>query len=340
MVLGKIKVGKIATVIFLTVLIWVWQDLALDEEFTVPNATIIVANSPSNLWVSFKNRRSVSIENIKLKGPASKISEVRRKWNAGSLRMDFTLNPEREGMTTAGPRTLNVLDFVKKSDKMKELPGLTIQSCEPEIIDVNVVELVEKQLDVECVNEDGALVEVESIEPAKVSMFVPTDSRLKARVRLTRREIENARETPIVKRPFVTFATDQIRQVPTDVEIKIPTKADSLTEYSIGVATLGITLSANLVGKYHVDVTNIPNVVHPFTILASSEAKLAYENEPYQMNLYILDSDADQPPNREQRRRVVYNFPEEYLRRNEIRLKDQPAEARFRLIKLPLPETP
>jgi hypothetical protein len=170
-------------------------------------------------------------------------------------------------------------------------------------------------------------------------MFVPTDSRLKARVRLTRREIENARETPIVKRPFVTFATDQIRQVPTDVEIRIPSEADSLTEYLIQGAKLGITLSANLVGKYYVDVTNVSNVVHPFAILASSEAKLAYDNEPYQMNLYILDSDADQPPDEEQRRRVRYKFPPEYIRKDEIRLKDQPAEARFRLIKLPSTDT-
>ncbi|MGD8787036.1 MAG: hypothetical protein PVJ60_06400, partial [Phycisphaerales bacterium] len=235
--------------------------------------------------------------------------------------------------------TLNVLDFVKKSDKMKELPGLTIQSCEPEIIDVNVVELVERQLDVECVNEDGALVGEESIEPAKVAMFVPTDSRLKARIRLTRREIENARETPIVKRPFVTFATDQIRQVPTDVKIKMPAEADSLTEHLIQGAKLGITKSANLEGRYSVDVTNIPDVVHPFTILATAEAKLAYENEPYQMSLYILDDDAKRGPV-EQRRRVDYIFPKKYLRKDEIRLKDQPAEARFRLIKLPSTDTP
>jgi len=335
MMIGKIKYGKIAIVIFLTVLIWVWVDLALDEEFTAPKAAINVAFSP-NLWVSFDNKPSASIDNIVLKGPASKIAEVRRKLNDGSLALDFFLDPVREGMTTAGPHTLTVLDFVRRSEKIKELGGLTVEACKPENIDVNVVELIKKSLDIECFNENGAPLEIESIDPPNVDMSVPADSRLTAQVQLTPREIEQARLSAVVKTPYVVLAPGQTRPAPKPVRIKMPPEADSLSEHTIAEAKLGIELSVNLLGEYKPDVINYNEVVSPFTIFATPEAKQAYESQPFQMTLYILDDDAKKGPEEEQRRKVIYDFPKEFVRRDEIRLKnpEQPAEARFKLIRL------
>ena len=109
--LRKFKFGKIAIVIFLTILIWVWTDLYLDEPHTVPRATISVAHSPE-LLVSFNGQPEAVITNIELKGPAKKIHEVKRDLDDGTLELDFTLNPEREGMTTTGSLTLKVLDFL------------------------------------------------------------------------------------------------------------------------------------------------------------------------------------------------------------------------------------
>jgi len=340
MMIRKIKYGKIAIVIFLTILIWVWVDLALDVEYTAPKATIDVAFSP-NLWVSFDNKPSASIDNIVLKGPLQKINEVRRKLNDGSLALDFFLDPVREEMTTTGSHELRVLDFIKGSEKIKELGGLTVEDCEPEIIDVNVVELVEKPLDIECFNENGAPLETESIEPSKVVMAVPADSRLTAQVRLTPREIEQARLSVAVKTPYVVLAPDQIRQAPKSVKIKMLPEADSLSEHTIQEAKLGFTLSANLQGKYKVDV-NYNEVVRPFTILATLEAKQAYENKPFQMTLYILDDDRKRGPEEEQTRKVVHNFPEEFVRKDEIRLKNpqQTAVAKFKLIPLTSAKTP
>ncbi len=337
MMLGKIKYGKIAIVIFLTILIWVWADLALDESHDVPNARVLAKSSP-NLWVSFKGKPWIRIDNIEIKGPASKITKVSRRLNDGSLVPDFSLSPEREGMTTAGQHKLNVLDFVKRSDKIKEFSGLTVEACTPKIIDVNVVELFEQALDIECFDENGALLEVASIEPSsKVVMFVPADSRLKARVELTPREIDQARLSVVKKTPFVVLAEGQTRQASAPVEIKMPPEADSLSEYLIDEAKLGFTLSANLQGLYKVDV-NYNEVVRPFAISATEEAKLAYESQPFQMTLYILDSDAQKE---EQQREVVYNFPEEFVRSNKIKLNplQKPAEARFKLIPLTSPET-
>jgi hypothetical protein len=54
----KIKFGKIAIVVFLTVLIWVWADLARDEQLPLPDVVVEVAKSSNpELWVSFVAER-------------------------------------------------------------------------------------------------------------------------------------------------------------------------------------------------------------------------------------------------------------------------------------------
>ena len=93
----KINYGKIAVVVFLTVLIWVWADLALDEEHTIPSVTISVAKSTDpSLWVSFNEEPAVSVDNVVLKGPASRITDTRQKLNDGSLVLEFFLDAEQE----------------------------------------------------------------------------------------------------------------------------------------------------------------------------------------------------------------------------------------------------
>jgi hypothetical protein len=52
------KLGKISIVVFLTVLIWVWSDLAQDEPMSLSNYVTITVARPSDptLWVSFEGR--------------------------------------------------------------------------------------------------------------------------------------------------------------------------------------------------------------------------------------------------------------------------------------------
>ena len=333
----KIKFGKIAIVLFLTVLIWVWTDLDLDEELTVPRTTISVAYSPE-LLVSFEGNSEASINNIELKGPAKKIAEVKRGLDDGTLTLDFTLNPEWEGMTTTGSHTLNVLDFLKRSDEIKALGGLTVEDCKQEIIDVNVVKLEKKSLEIECVDENGAPVKVASIEPQKVEMYVPADSRLKAQALLTSRDITQAKLSVAVVYPYVELAPGQTRTASRSVNIKMSPEADSLTEYRIEEATLGFTLGKNLLGIYNVEVINYNDLVS-FSIFATSAAKEAYESQDFPITLILRDDAADKP-DLEQRRDVVYNFPEEFVRKNEIERRDEPEEAKFKLIPLSLAETP
>jgi hypothetical protein len=336
---GKIKYSKIAIVTFLTVLIWVWADLALDETVPVPGATITIAESSPNFWVSFNGKASVSIDNIVLKGPASKISDIKREVNERSLKLKFTLYPEWQGITTPGSHALNVLDFIKNSAEMRDLSGLTAESCEPNTLTVDVAKLVQRPLPVKCIDESGIeLKKYKSIEPPTVNALVPSDwglGDLEARVKLTQSEIEQARTASIEKRPYIELAPGQIREVATVVKIMLPSKEDPLSVKRIEDATLVVAMSPTLLAKYYVEVTNLPNVLNSLTVRATEEAKEAYENPSLpQMTLYIFDSDIKQGQE-SQRKAVHYNFPEKYVRTGEIELVGEPAIADFKLIPRP-----
>jgi len=335
----KIKFGKIAIVIFLTILIWVWTDLYLDEVELIPRATISVASSPE-LLVSFSGQPEAVINNIMLKGPARKIAEIRRRLAEGSLELDFTLNPELERMTATDSYSLDVLDFLRGSiKKFKDFEGLTVEECKPERIEVNVVKLVKKPLEIDCFNENGVPVTVQSKNPEKVDMYVPEDSRLRAKVRLTSSDINQARLSEAIVTPYIELIPGTRRPASQKVRIKMSPEADSLTQHQILDASLGYTMGKNLLGRYDVDIENYNELVS-FFILATPEAKNAYESKNFRITLEILDEDAKKPPETLHRRDMIYNFPQEYLTKNEIRLDGEPEEARFKLIPLKPAEAP
>jgi len=343
--LRKIKYSKIAIVIFLTVLIWVWADLALDETLSVPGATIIVAEVPESsddLWVNFAGKASASIDNIVLKGPASKIAEIKRELTDGSLELKFSLYPDWQRISTAGSHTINVLDFIKESEEMRYLSGLTAESCEPNTLTVDVVKLVERPLTVQCVDQSGNSQKTESIVPPTVNMLVPGEwgnDKLIATIRLTQSEIERARKTPVKKNPYVELAPEQIREVAASVTIKLSPEEDPLTVQRIEDATLVIAMSPTLLAKYYVDVTNLPSVLNSIAVKATTDAKRAYEDQllPH-MTLYIFDSDTEKGQE-VQRKRVHYNFPPESVRKGEIELSQEPATAEFKLMTRPSAES-
>ena len=337
----KIKYSKIAIVIFLTVLIWVWADLALDDTYAVPGPMTIVAESKPGLWVCFGEEPSISVNNIMLKGPASKISDVKRKLKDGSLSFEFFLDAEQEGMVKPGEHPLDVRNFLRKSDQIRSF-GLTVEYCEPAKLTVNVVKLIEKTLAVQCFDESENSLKAESINPPEVKMFVPEDwegERLTAQVRLTPGEIEQAKSAPIKKVPYIMLAANQKRQATTTVEIKMSPEEDPLSVYNIP-ATYAIAFSPNLQDIYRVEVTNRPQLMSHIAIRATLAAKRAYELQPLPlMTLYILDGD-EKKGQAEQQKKVVYNFPEEFVRKGEIKLQNpqQPAEAKFKLIPIPSAE--
>lgn len=332
----KIKIRKIAVVIFLTVLIWVWSDLALDDEQSFSGATITIGNSRSNLWISFRGEPTIDINEIVLKGPVSKVSEVRQIISNNPDKLKFTLDAEQEGIVSPGEHKRDVREILRRSIWIREL-GLTVESCEPEVVDVNVVELVQKELTVRCIDGDGNPRRPESIVPDKVQMFVPSSwrgERLIAFVKLTRGDTERARSEEIVKTPYIVLGTGQpLRQAATDVKIKMPPEGDLLQLYSIKNPKLGYCFSYNLQGKYNAEVDNLPDVLI-ITIRATPAAIQAYEeNTRYHVNLDIIDGDELEEgiiP-----REVRYNFPRDFVEKGEIELVSPKVTARFKLVRIP-----
>ncbi len=327
-----IKYGKIAIVVFITVLIWVWADLALDEELTVSTATINVIRSSPKLWVSFDEASSVLIEELVLKGPLRKIAEISKKLEEGQgLKFDF--DAATEGMNEPGSYSLTLLSFLQK-DKQIERLGLKVESCKPETIPVKVVGLVNRLLDVKCVDEDQNPISEATVEPAQVEMLVPEDwgaEKRVAEVFLTRRETQHARVSSVEEIPYIRLAAGQTRQATQSVTVKLPPEPDRLSNYTITKTTLSIALSQTLLGKYDVKVTNMEEVLSYIAIKATPEAKQAYEMQSLPLRtLYILDEDRD--ATEEPKREIYYNFPEEYVSTGEIKLNQQPVIARFKLI--------
>lgn len=341
----KLKYGKIAIVVFITILIWVFADLALDEDKTVSNAMISVVNSDPKLWVSFDDASSVTLEEMVLKGPLRKIAKISRKLDEGErLKIDFdAVDAVKEKMNEPGSYSLNLLPFLKKDKEIKRL-GLKVESCKPEVISVKVVGLVSRRLDVKCVDEDQSPIGEAIVEPPQVDMLVPEDwgaEKRIAEVLLTRREIEQARVSPIEKTPYITLAAGQIREAPKPVKITMPPEPDRLSDCTITVATLSIALSPIspiLQGKYAVEVTNLREL-GPIYIKATPEAERAYKLQQFPlMTLYILDGDEN--TTEELKREVVYNFPEKFLRSGEIELNQKPAVAQFILTPVSSAEMP
>lgn len=332
----KIKVSKIALVMFLTVLIWVYADLALDETHAVPSVPVTIAGSTdSELWATFRNEdgpplSSINIGPIVLKGPASRIAEVKRNLDNGALRLSFSLNPETQNMTTAGSHSLDLLDFVRNHEQIRGLDGLTVESCEPNTITVDIVKLVKRELDIQAVDENDKILGLESISQSKVSMFVPEGwgQDRKAQVKLTPSEIVKARVSTISKRPYVVLSDNQERRSEeTLVEVKLRPEEEQLETYTIARVTVGFCFSENTQGKFKVELGEVdPEIV----IQATPAAKQAYELKKFKLILEIYDDDS---PGTEIPREYKYNFPEEYVRNGEIKVDPaHRAETKFRLI--------
>jgi hypothetical protein len=338
----KVKYGKVAIVVIITVLIWVWADLAQDETFIVRRATTIslAKTIDPSLLVTFEEEPSVDVCDIVLRGPASKITDLQRELNEGSLSFGFFFDPAREeAMAASGSYPLDIRSFLRSSITIKDR-GLTVESCKPKSISVSIVKLVEKPLKVRCIDEDGIMIKDAIVEPPQVDMFVPGDwegEKLTSDVRLTPREIAYARTAAIVKTPQIELAPRQFRTAPIAVKIKMPLEEGKLRGYNIPSATIGFVFSPVLQGKYRVELLN-PQDMAIVRIKATTAAKTEYEKQPFQILLYILDGDQKQEG--ELSKKVVYNLPAEELIKDEIMLNQQPVTARFKLIPLPAEKPP
>jgi hypothetical protein len=341
-----LKLGKISVTVFLTALIWVWADLAIDEQLELPGAvTITVAKaSDPNLWVALETgasilRPSLTIDRVVLKGPASRIAEVSTVRpslrNKGDLDLDLFLSPEQVGLSETTTRTFDTLTLLRASNAIRKL-GLTVETCEPATLTVRVRRLRIESVPVECVDERGNSIPAATVEPPRVNMRVPPGEVSVAWIRLNAEEQRQAREKALEKVPYFDLADGQRREAVQKVKAKLPPAEDALRQYPVA-ATLGFCMSQNLQAKYKVELREDPTVapVAPVLILATMAAHQEYDKMPFHMILYIEDS--DKPGQEYISREMVFNFPEEYVRRGEIKLDGVAPKVQFRLLPIPTP---
>jgi hypothetical protein len=342
----KLKPGKISIVVFLTALIWVWADLSQDDRLPLSDVQIKIAKSADqSLWVNFvvegadpNLRTSVALDTVVLKGPAARVSEVKSRKNRGALDLNLFLVPEQEGLTSAGVHMVNVLDLLRKSDVIRNL-GLTVESCEPQKLTVQTQTLIEQDVTVECVGIDQGL--VATFNPSSVTAYVPKGKTLTAKILLTSEEQNVAKIGTVAKTPYVelTSALDQRREVATKVKITLAPAQNLLKERQVS-ASYGFCLSGNLQGVYRVvlDKDTDKTKLLAVRVKATEEAYTAYQKAPTQMVLYIKDEDAhtDQWPIE---RELVFEFPEEYVRRGEIEANQAAPKVKFTLVGITLSPT-
>jgi len=334
----KINPSKVSIVVFLTALIWVWADLAIDERLSLLDVRVEVAKSSNPaLWVNFVEegegpslQASVPLDSVVLKGPAARVAEVRRLANKGRLDLNLFLVPEREGITQAGDRTLDVLDFLKHNEEIRRLE-LAVESCEPKKLTLRVEEMVKVPVAVECVGLDSS-VQVKSIAPDPVEAYVPKGEAgvRKATVRLSPEEQTRAKTVPVEKVPYLELIPGQRWEVSTRVKVRLAPAQNVLGSHRVP-AVVGICFSQNMQGKFEVVLKNEQTDLAAVMIQATDMAKQAYEGMPYQLLLYVKDSDR-QSTEPEIQRELEFCFPEDYLRQDAIKADQPRPKARFTLV--------
>jgi len=321
------KIKKAMLVVFITCLIWVWADLSLDEELDNQTITITASKANPRLWVTLEGKPEIQVK-ADLKGPVAKVRELSKKLESGKEKLEVVFDAEQQNMGTEGEYVLQDLQkFLLESKKMHEY-GLAVRAARPDKLQhIKVVELKEKTLPVKCVDETDTEIAGARITPDVVTMLVPKQTTAAKVKMMTLAEKKQARGGTIEKKPYVELASGEMRYADTAVKVELPTTQEDMKQYTIN-GTLGFIFSANLTGGYKVEFTKRPET-GSISIIATEEAKTAYEGMGFEVLLKIQDDDVGKA---EVSRQVIYNFPERYLREDKIRLKGDPAEAKFRLV--------
>ncbi len=321
------KIKKTILVIFITGLIWVWADLSLDKDLVGQNMTIIASKANPMLWVTFDGKPEVSVK-ADIRGPAVKINELNRKIQAGDEKLEVRFDPEKENMAVPGEYSLpDVRKFLTESEIIHDA-GLMVKFAKPDkLTNIKVIALKEKTLPIKCVDEMDNEIPGAKMTPDIITIYAP-DFVTEAKVKLsTAAERKQARGGPVTKKPYIELSKNEVRFSNDDVKVELPAIDVDMKTYTIK-GTLGYTFSANLAGRYAVEFIKRPEI-GSITILATPEAKEAYEQKQFEVQLEIEDDDVGKA---EVTRQIIYNFPIQYVREDKIRLKGEPAEAKFRLV--------
>ncbi len=320
------KLNKFLVVIFLTLLIWAWAYMSQEEPRSFTGTLEISSSTDPSLLVMFlvesSPKTKVSLTSLNFKGAPSRISELSKRYNLplshkNKEGLDFYYDPQEQGRTE-GAYTLDLLEYLQKSSKVREL-ALTLESCTPPQADVKIEPLEEKKLTIQCLDENGLLIKEAEITPAFANIYVRKGYDGKASVTLTQQQIENARKQPVmVAPPYVELGVaGVIRKSNEPVEVVLQSETLLKPRAFQTTKPIGIFMSPKLQNTYKITILNADELRKTTTIYATDEAFRAYENVAYPLYIIVKDSDvvdlSEIPP-----KTIFYNFPPEYVKSGQI----------------------
>jgi hypothetical protein len=332
----SIKIGKLVTVVLLTLLIWIWADLALEETYLVGKVQVAIGKSTDpTLWVSLVSpdgrlSSASQLDSVVLKGPSSKLQRVKQQQEEGTLDFKVVLAPEQWEQANPGRQMVTLLELLSQSPRVRQW-GLTVESCSPETLTVQVDRLESKRLKIRCIDHDNITVNGAVVEPDTVDMYVPADWGIdrQASVELTAAQIARARVGSVRGTPFVELADGQRQTASAEVAIRIPPEMERLKTYTITNVRAGMLVTETLLARFQLKVENPQDLYGSFEIRATEEAKQAYEDEKNTRYQVILEVNTESTELQD--KELIYNFPQKYLRNNEIEPTRPPAVIHFRL---------
>ncbi len=327
------KVNKIVLVVFITLLIWIWADLALEEKVEGVAATIEVKEMPSqDIWVTLDARTRLEIR-MTVTGPHARIAELQRRLKPGGEPLSFTFDARQLGLTEAGKRTVDLVQFLKGQQELKGL-GLGVTAVEPGVAEVTVMSLEPKTLRIKLVNANNLeILDYEKIDPDQITIPVPsnwTGEKLVALVQLSPASEELARQKAIERTPYIELAPGMKKDADRVVKIKLrseqPLKSKAISP------VIGYAFSTTLQGQHRVQINDedIAKVMAGFTYSATDAAEAAYKAMPY--HLLLMVEERDKAVAGPITRRLIYNFPLDSAEKGEIKPLSPAPEVRFRLV--------
>lgn len=321
-------------VFFLTLLIWAWAFLSLEITHSLVAGLQVAPATVNEYLVTFDgNQDQFDNLQLKFKGAPAKIAEMLGKYRNEPL--VFFYDPKEFGHTRSGKYTINLVDFIRLNPKVREY-ALTLELCRPEKLEVSVEKLDKKMLVVQCVDDTGATINPETIEPAQVEIPVRAGYTGPATVMLAAQQFDRAKKLPVSIKPYVEVAVGKRRYAEQSVAIRLP--ATEKLEPMVIQPTIGYIISPALAGKYKIELLNETELKTVSNIRFTEKAFEAYKKQKYQFLVEIRDGDEalpEIPP-----RTVVYNFPLEFIRSGQIEAPTPPHQAKIKLTPIVSPAAP
>jgi len=336
------KLKKAAVVLILTLLIWTGSYLALEQKIT-RTATLDILSSRPLLVTFIGTERPIEIE-LTLKGPAAKIAQLKKMLQSDNPdekeKFDFYFDAEEEGKAKPGRYLINVPELLKKNTKIRSY-NLSIESCKPETVEIEVEKLVKKILAIQCL--DGiSHIEIipDNITPSPtVEMYVKADwpaEALKAKVFLTPEQIAKARHDYVTIQPFIELAPGESPRYADYHNVILPSTA--LPDRSLQ-PSIGYICTKNIREKYNIELINENELTSTTSFRATERAWKEYtEKTTPHLLIPISENESGEITTVS----VIYNFPQQYLRNGEIELidSDSAPKAKFKLTPIAQPAVP